>query len=240
MGHRQTNEGVRWTSASPLEVQESSLHERWSFWLESNLLFSFRGDTKGFSIVLIPTPDGHDDGGDSVVEPANIYASDTQLNTSQIILILTITLWNTYYYYSHFTDEEVVRRSLRKMKGLTPWIKWWLKRKSQACVVGFQKALLTTTRPPSILRLVVTLGALGMLEEAADWKPWNWLPGGSEANTHQDLSQLVWTPCAGLWILLSFPHTFSLRSSSLPLMATEWLCPTELNCSDTSTSQEHK
>lgn len=60
--------------------------------MESNLRFSFRGDTRGLFVVLIPTLDGHDDGSDSVAEPANIYASDTQLNTSQIILTLTITL----------------------------------------------------------------------------------------------------------------------------------------------------
>lgn len=44
------------------------------------------------------------------------------------------------------------------------------KRKSEACVVS-RNPCRTMTLPPSILRGVVTLGALGLLEEAADWKP---------------------------------------------------------------------
>lgn len=59
--------------------------------MESNFPFSFRGHTSGVFIVLIATPDGHDDGGNSTVAAADMYASDVQLNTSQIILILTVT-----------------------------------------------------------------------------------------------------------------------------------------------------
>ena len=46
---------------------------------------------QGVFIVLIPTPDGHDGGGNSTVAAADMYASDMQLNTSQIILVLIIT-----------------------------------------------------------------------------------------------------------------------------------------------------
>lgn len=70
-------------------------------------MFSFSGDT-----VLIPTPDGNGDGGDSVEGVASICASGTKLNT-EIILILTITLSSRYCDYSHFTEEETVQRSLR-------------------------------------------------------------------------------------------------------------------------------
>lgn len=89
------------------------------------------------------------------------------------------------------------------MEGLASWIKWWL-RKEKPDLCGFKNPCWATTGPPSILRLVVTLGAQGMLEGAMSQRP------GAQASTtasslaswwlwgkHQDLRWQVWTPCAG-------------------------------------------
>lgn len=81
----------------------------------------------------VPTPGDKDEGGDRMVAPANTSVTDTKLNTSQIILILTTTLWSRHYYYSHFTDEGTIPRSLRKMIYHLPYLDQWRLSEPQAC-----------------------------------------------------------------------------------------------------------
>lgn len=48
---------------------------------------------------------------------------------TQISLIILITFWRGHYCYSHCTGIGTAQRSLREMKGLAPWLKWWLRKK---------------------------------------------------------------------------------------------------------------
>lgn len=152
-----------------------------------------------------------------------IYASDMQLNTSQIILVLIITCWNRLfiYYYSHFTDRGAEKGYLERWRDFPHGWSDDSKKRKVTCVVS-------ETLEPWLYHLPYL--ELWLLVPWVCWR--KQLIGSLETGflvalrqTHTKISAnwcdlLCWLVS---WTFFSICN-FSLWGSTLPLVVNERLC----------------